>query len=48
MFLTALLTIVKNTKQLEYPQMAKEINNSAQTTTVHHTVECYSAMKGNK
>lgn len=48
MFLTALLTIAKNSKQPEYPSVAKETNNSVRTTTVHHTVEYYSAMKGNK
>ena len=48
MFIAALLTIAKNTKQLEYPPVAKEINNSVQTTTVHHTVECYSAIKLNE
>lgn len=48
MFLTSLLTMAKNTKQPEYPPVAKEINNSGQTTTVYHTEEYYSAMKGNK
>ena len=47
MFLTALLTIAKNSKQPEYPSVAKETNNSVRTTTVHHTVEYYSAMKRN-
>ena len=40
--------IAKNSKQPEYPSVAKETNNSVRTTTVHHTVEYYSAMKGNK